>query len=87
MQTALIGNKESIFVSCDWGSETDKKRVKYSIKEFEKTFLGKDDSVNYLEPTEISTNIEKTLGIRALKNFLNRKNEFFIMRTKLFVPL
>lgn len=76
-QTALIGNKESIFVSCDWDSETDKNRVKYSIEEFERTFSGKDDAVNYLDPSEIITNIEKTFGNKSIDELLEQEELLF----------
>lgn len=85
-QTALIGNKESIFVSCDWDSEIDKNRVKYSIEEFEKTFLGKDDSVNYLEPTEIITNIEKNFGNKSIEELLEQEERLFYNENKIVRP-
>jgi superfamily II DNA or RNA helicase len=76
-QTALIGNKESIFVSCDWDSEIDKNREKYSIDEFERTFSGKDDAVIYVEPSEIITNIEKHFGNKSIDELLEQEERLF----------
>jgi len=85
-QTALIGNKESIFVSCDWDSETDNNRVKYSIEEFERTFSGKDDTVNYVEPTEIVTNIEKNFGNKSIDELLEQEERLFFSENKVVRP-
>ena len=85
-QTALIGNKESIFVSCDWDSETDKNRVKYSIEEFEKTFSGKDAGVNYVEPSEIITNIEKNFGTKGIEELLEQEERLFYNEHKIVRP-
>lgn len=85
-QTALIGNKESIFVSCDWDSETDKNRVKYSIEEFERTFSGKDDAVNYVEPSEIITNIEKNFGNKSIDELLEQEERLFYNEQKIIRP-
>jgi len=85
-QTSLIGNKESIFVSCDWDSETDKNRVKYSIEEFERTFSGKDDAVNYVEPLEIITNIEKTFGYKSIDELLEQEEQLFFSENKVVRP-
>jgi HKD family nuclease len=81
-QTALIGNRESIFISCDWDSETDKNRVKYSIEEFERTFSGKDDTVNYVEPSEIITNIEKHFGNNSIDELLEQEERLFYNEQK-----
>lgn len=85
-QTALIGNKESIFVSCDWDSEIDKNRVKYSIEEFEKTFSGKDDAVNYVEPSEIITNIGKNFGNKSIDELLEQEERLFYNEQKNIRP-
>ncbi|MDR0681154.1 MAG: DEAD/DEAH box helicase family protein [Dysgonamonadaceae bacterium] len=85
-QTALIGNKESIFVSCDWDSETDNNRVKYSIEEFERTFSGKDDAVNYVEPSEIITNIEKNFGNKSIDELLEQEERLFFNENKVVRP-
>ena len=85
-QTALLGNKESIFVSCDWDSEIDKSRVAYSIEEFEKTFSGKDDAVNYVEPSEIITNIEKTFGNKSIDELFEQEERLFFSENKVVRP-
>ena len=85
-QTALIGNKESIFVSCDWDSETDKNRVQYSIEEFERTFSGKDDTVNYVDPSEIITTIEKKFGNKGIEELLEQEERLFYNEDKVIRP-
>jgi len=85
-QTALIGNKESIFVSCDWDSETDRNRVKYSIEEFEKTFSGKDDTVNYIDPSEIITDIEKIFGNKSIDELLEQEERLFYIEHRIIRP-
>lgn len=76
-QTALLANKESIIVSCDWDSVIDKNKVKYSIDEFNKIFSGKDDTVNYVDAKEIITNIQDYFGSKSIEELIEQEEQLF----------
>ena len=73
--TALLENKESIDVNCDWDGEISTAKLKNTISKFEKTFLGNDESVQYIEPKEIITNITKNFGGKTIDELLEIENE------------
>ena len=52
-RTALIENLESLTAFCDWDGQGDVHKINDIAEDFEKTFSGKDDSVNYLKADEV----------------------------------
>ena len=66
-RTALIENQESISAFCDWDGESDDVRVSDIVKEFELTFSEQDDTVEYLEASELQS--------RIINNFENKEVE------------
>jgi superfamily II DNA or RNA helicase len=68
--TALLENKESIDVNCDWDGEISNAKLINTISKFEKTFSGNDNSVRYIEPQEIITNITANFGGKNLDELL-----------------
>ena len=66
-RTALIENQESISAFCDWDGESDDVRVSDIVKEFELTFSEQDDTVEYLEVSELQS--------RIINNFENKEVE------------
>lgn len=76
-RTALLDNIESIDVSCDWDGGINEAKVKNTISIFEKTFSKQDDTVLYVEPTEIITSIEKTFGNKSIEELLEQEERVF----------
>jgi len=76
-RTALLDNIESIDVSCDWDGGINEAKVKNTIFNFEKTFSKQDDTVSYVEPAKIITNIEKTFGNKSIEELLEQEEHIF----------
>jgi superfamily II DNA or RNA helicase len=74
-RTALLENKESIDVNCDWDGEISNAKLKNTILKFEKTFSGNDESVLYVDPEEIVTSIINNFGGKNLDELLEIENE------------
>ena len=69
-RTALIENCESITAFCDWDSPSDKFKVEDVEDDFLQTFLEKNDTVEYLDATEIRTNILSAFPDKELNDLL-----------------
>jgi superfamily II DNA or RNA helicase len=73
--TALLENKESIDVNCDWDGEISNAKLKNTISKFGKTFSGNDNSVKYIEPQAIITSITENFGRKNLDELLEIESE------------
>ena len=69
-RTARIENCESITAFCDWDSPSDKFKVEDVEDDFLQTFLEKNDTVEYLDATEIRTNILSAFPDKELNDLL-----------------
>lgn len=56
-RTALIENLESITAFCDWDGQGDVCKIDDIADDFERTFAGKDDSVEYLKVDDVKAGI------------------------------
>ena len=56
-RTALIENIESITAFCDWDGTGDMFKVEDIAEDFERTFSGEDESVEYVDSDKIRTHI------------------------------
>lgn len=74
-KTALLENKESIDVNCDWDGEISNAKLKNTISKFERTFSGNDESVMYIDLEEIVTSITNSFGGKNLDELLEIENE------------
>ena len=74
-RTALLENKESIDVNCDWDGEISNAKLKNTISKFEKTFSGNDESVQYVNPTEVITSISNIFGGKNIDELLEIEHE------------
>ena len=74
-RTALLENKESIDVNCDWDGEISNAKLKNTISKFEKTFSGNDESVQYINPTEVITSISNIFGGKNIDELLEIEHE------------
>ena len=77
---ALIENIESINAFCDWDGERDKERINDIANDFNRTFLGKDDTVKYLKADQIITYITTTYKHKDIKELL--EDEQCILRNR-----
>lgn len=85
-QTALLDNIESIDAFCEWDGEINTAKVKNTIKNFENTFSGKDTSVDYIDPTEIITDIEKNFGDKTIDELLEQEKRLFYDSNEIIRP-
>ena len=69
-RTALIDNKECLTASCSWDGEVEIAKIKDIEKEFLNTFDGHDDSVRYLDASQIKTRITSTFADKELVELL-----------------
>ena len=74
-RTALLENKESIDVNCDWDGEISNAKLENTISKFERTFSENDESVLYVDPEEIVTSITNNFGGKSLDELLEIENE------------
>ena len=72
-RTALIENVESITAFCDWDSPSDKFRIEDVEGDFMRTFNGEDNSVEYLDASDIRTSITATFPDKNIKNLLEEE--------------
>ena len=80
-RTALIANKESLTASCSWDGEIEQAKIKDIETEFNKTFNGEDDTVKYLDASEIRTRIPYTFKEKELVELLDDELELLDKRT------
>ncbi|MDL2262191.1 DEAD/DEAH box helicase family protein [Bacteroidales bacterium OttesenSCG-928-I21] len=76
-KTALLDNIESIDVSCNWDDGVSEAKVKNTIDVFSKTFSKQDDTVKYIEPKDIISNIANTFGNREIEELLEQEERIF----------
>lgn len=84
-RTALLENKESIDVNCDWDGDISNAKLKNTITKFERTFSGNDDSVQYINPNEIITSITSNFGGQSIDELLEIGKE--LIETKKSTPI
>lgn len=84
-RTALLENKESIDVNCDWDGEISNAKLKNTISKFERTFLGNDESVQYVNPDEVTTSILNAFGGKNLDELLEIATE--LLENKRSTPI
>lgn len=77
-KTALIDNIESLTAACDWDGEIGKAKVEIVEADFEDTFEGNNDSVQYLNAAAIKTSITSTFTNVDLITLLQHEEELII---------
>lgn len=79
---ALIENIESINAFCDWDGERDKERINDIVRDFNRTFSGKDDTVKYLKADQIVTHIKKAYKDKDIKELLEDEQRILHRRAE-----
>lgn len=69
-RTAFLDNKESLTASCSWDGDVEVAKIKDIEKEFLLTFEGKDESVRYLDASEIKTRVTSVFQDKELTELL-----------------
>lgn len=72
-KTALIDNKESLTASCSWDGEVDNEKIKDTQAQFDKTFLGNDEDVIYLDAKDIKTRICSKFEAKEITDLLDEE--------------
>jgi superfamily II DNA or RNA helicase len=85
-QTALLENIESIDAFCDWDGDINTAKIQNTIATFDNTFSGSDDSVNYIDPKEITISIERNFGNRTIDELLEQEEKLFENDNKMIRP-
>ena len=68
--SALMHNKESLSVFCDWNGNADTGRIKGISKSFEKTFNGHDEDVEFVAAEQLKNYVLKNSKDKGLKELL-----------------
>lgn len=74
-RTALISNIENITIFCDWDGKSDVFRIDDINEDFERTFSGQDNSVNYLKAEEVKDSIAHNFNRKEIGDLLNEEIE------------
>lgn len=73
--SALIHNKESLGVYCDWNGSADNGRIKSIQSSFDKVFKGEDDDVEFIEATALKGYIIEHSRPKHLQELLYNEQE------------
>ena len=79
-RTALISNIENITIFCDWDGKSDVFRIDDINEDFERTFSGQDNSVNYLKAVEVKDSIVHNFNRKEIGDLLNEEIELIAKR-------
>ena len=79
-RTALIWNIESITAFCDWDGKSDVFRIDDISEDFERTFSGEDNTVNYLKAEEVKDCIIRNFEVKEIRELLSDEIELISKR-------
>lgn len=86
-KTALIDNKESLTASCSWDGEVDNEKIKDTQEQFNKTFLGDDEDVIYLDAKDIKTRICSKFEAKEITDLLEEEYNILEESAKQDIPM
>lgn len=72
-RTAMLKNMESITAFCDWDGQGDINKIADVEDDFEKTFSGKDDNVEYLDVSGIKNYLTTSFKDKEIKELLDEE--------------
>ena len=84
--SALMHNKESLGVYCDWNGAADNGRIKGIQSSFDKTFKGDDDDVEFIEATALKGYIIEHSKPKHLQELLNNEQQLIDNIDKSSIP-
>ena len=85
-RTALIWNIESITAFCDWDGKSDVFRIDDISEDFERTFSGEDNTVNYLKAEEVKDCIIRNFEVKEIRELLSDEIELISKRQIVNLP-
>ena len=86
-RTALIDNKESLTASCSWDGDVELSKIKDIEEEFINTFDGKDESVVYLDASQIKTQLTSAFRDKELTELLTDEYNILEKRKEEILPI
>lgn len=84
--SALMHNKESLGVYCDWNGAADNGRIKGIQSSFDKAFKGDDDDVEFIEATALKGYIIEHSKPKHLQELLNNEQQLIDNIDKSSIP-
>ena len=86
-RTALVENKESLTASCSWDGDVELSKIKDIEEEFLKTFNGDDESVIYLDASQIKTHLTTAFKDKELTELLSDEYNILEKRKEDKLPI
>jgi superfamily II DNA or RNA helicase len=86
-RTALVDNSESITAFCDWDGGKDIFKITDIEKDFNSTFEGNDETVDYVDATDIQSRIESTFRGKSIQKLLEDEEELIQKSLKKSLPI
>jgi superfamily II DNA or RNA helicase len=80
-RTALIDNIESITAECDWDGEVSRAKIENIESDFSQTFLGYNDTVKYIDASDIKTHITSNFPVKDLNELLQEEQKLLNEKT------
>lgn len=74
-RTAMLKNMESITAFCDWDGQGDERKIADIEEDFERTFDGNDENVNYLDASTIKGYISTSCKNKDIQELLLDEKE------------
>lgn len=68
---ALVDNCESITASCSWDSDSENAKIEDIEEDFNNTFDGKDNSVNYLDVNDVICRVNDHFKTKEIEELLS----------------
>ena len=84
--TALIHNKESLNVNCDWNGPADVGRINGIQKSFDRAFKGEDNDVEFVDASHLKGYTTVKTKSKGLEELLNDELELIESATEANIP-
>lgn len=84
---ALVENRESVSAFCDWDGGSDVVRIKDIEEDFVLTFEEKDDTVTYVDATNVRTRLNTTFGNKDILQLLEDEEKILEQRNTSEMPI
>ena len=85
-RNALVDNRESITAFCDWDGGNDLFKIQDVIDDFELTFSGDDESVKYIDASDVRTRLTTIFQDKEIIQLLEDEERLITNRTKSQLP-
>lgn len=86
-RTALLDNIESLTVSCNWDGPIDFAKIEMQKEDFERVFSGKDETINYVDTTQVKTRLTSSFPEKSISDLLDDEYRLIKNRAKDEMPI